>query len=53
MAKNTAPSTQEHLPIAGIQDGVVIMNDSSLRVVMQIDPINFELKSETEQDAII
>jgi hypothetical protein len=53
MAKNTAPSTQEHLPIAGIQDGVVIMNDSSVRAILKVQPINFELKSETEQNAII
>lgn len=53
MAKNTAPSTQEHLPIAGIQDGVVIMNDASVRAIIKVEPINFELKSETEQNAII
>jgi len=44
MSKNTAPSTQDHLPIAGIQDGVVVMNDSSVRAVLKIEPINFELK---------
>ena len=53
MAKTTAPSTQDHLPIAGIQDGVVIMNDASVRAVLKIEPINFELKSQTEQDSII
>ncbi len=46
-------STQDHLPIAGIQDGAVIMNDGTLRCVLKIEPTNFELKSETEQDAII
>jgi hypothetical protein len=46
-------STQDHLPIAGIQDGVVIMNDGSLRVVLKAEPVNFELKSENEQNAII
>lgn len=53
MAKTTAPSTQDHLPIAGIQDGVVIMNDASVRAVLKVEPINFELKSQTEQDSII
>lgn len=47
------PSTQEHLPIAGIQDGVVIMKDGSVRIILQVDPINFELKSEEEQNASI
>jgi hypothetical protein len=46
-------STQDHLPIAGIQDGVVIMTDGSVRVVLKADPVNFELKSENEQNAII
>lgn len=53
MTKSTIHSTQDHLPIAGIQDGVVIMTDGSLRVVLKADPINFELKSESEQNAII
>lgn len=48
-----APSTQDHIPIAGIQDGVLIMNDGSLRAVVKVEPINFELKSENEQNAII
>lgn len=46
-------STQDHLPIAGIQDGVVIMTDGSIRVVLKVEPTNFELKSSSEQDGII
>ncbi len=46
-------STQDHLPVAGIQDGVVIMNDTSVRAILRVQPINFELKSEAEQNAII
>ena len=53
MSKSTASSTQEHLPIAGIQDHVVIMNDASLRAVLKVEPINFELKSDNEQNSII
>ena len=53
MSKNTSTSTQAHLPIAGIQDGVIIMNDASVRAILRIDPINFELKSEQEQNGII
>lgn len=53
MAKASAASTQEHLPIAGIQDGVVIMTDGSVRVVLRVEPINFDLKSDQEQNAII
>lgn len=50
---NAAASTQDHLPIAGIQDGVLIMNDASIRVVLKVEPINFDLKSEAEQNSII
>ena len=54
MASKTTPnSTQEHLPLAGIQDGVVIMNDGSVRAIIKVEPINFELKSENEQNGII
>lgn len=53
MSKSTASSTQQHLPIAGIQDGVVVMNDGSVRAVLKIEPINFDLKSQTEQNSII
>jgi type IV secretory pathway VirB4 component len=46
-------ATQEHLPIAGIQDDVILMADGSLRLVLKAEPINFDLKSEEEQTAII
>jgi hypothetical protein len=46
-------STQEHLPIAGIVDDTLIMSDGSLRCVLKVEPINFDLKSETEQNGII
>ena len=50
---NIPHSTQDHLPIAGIQDGVVMMNDGSLRLILKAEPINFDLKSAQEQDGII
>lgn len=53
MATSTPNSTQQHLPLAGIQDGVVIMNDASVRAIIKVEPINFELKSENEQNGII
>lgn len=46
-------ATQNHLPIAGIQDSVLIMSDGSVRAVLRVEPINFDLKSETEQNGII
>ncbi len=47
------PSTQAHLPIAEIKDGVVILKDGTLRSVVLVSSLNFALKSEDEQNAII
>ena len=47
------PSTQAHLPIAEIRDGVVVMKDGTLRAVFLTSSINFALKSEDEQNALI
>ena len=47
------PSTQAHLPIAEIKDGVVVLKDGTIRSVLMISSINFALKSDDEQNAII
>lgn len=46
-------STQRHLPFSQIRENIIIMKDSSARVVLRCSTINFLLKSEQEQDAII
>jgi len=46
-------STQRYLPFSQIRDNVIIMKDSSARVVLKCSTINFLLKSIEEQDAII
>jgi hypothetical protein len=45
--------TQSHVPIASLEEGVVILKDGSLAVVLRIYPINFDLKNESEQNTII
>ena len=47
------PATQRQIPIAEIKDGVVIPRDGTLRSVLLVSSINFFLKSEDEQNAII
>jgi len=47
------PSTQAHLPIAEIKDEVAILKDGTLRKVLMTSSINFALKSEDEQNALI
>ncbi len=46
-------STQKYLDIAEIRDDVVIMKDGTMRAVILVSSINFSLKSEDEQNAII
>ena len=46
-------TTQAHLPVAEVKDGIVVLKDGSLRLVMMVSAINFDLKSETEQNALI
>ncbi|MEK7122829.1 MAG: hypothetical protein AAB855_03140 [Patescibacteria group bacterium] len=50
--KGTA-STQKHLPIAEIKQDTVILKDGTLRAVLLVSSINFFLKSEDEQNAIV
>lgn len=55
MAKNndlkTVKGTQESLVISEIKDGVVVMQDGSLRAVVLASAINFDLMSQAEQTA--
>lgn len=54
MAGNKASaSTQQYLDIAEIKDNTVVMKDGTLRAVLLVSSINFALKSEDEQNAVI
>jgi hypothetical protein len=48
-----APSTKPLVAISDIRDDVVVLNNGSLRMVLEISAINFELRSEDEQAAIL
>ena len=47
------PSTQRYLDISEIREDVVVMKDGGLRSVLLCSSINFALKSEEEQNALI
>ncbi len=47
------PSTTNPLQIKDVQQGILIFKDGSVRGVVQVDAINFELRSTDEQTAII
>lgn len=53
MAKRTAKPAQELVDIKEIRDGILVLQDGSLRAVLIASSVNFALKSSDEQDAII
>lgn len=46
-------STQQHLQIAEIREGLVILKTGEFRAVLLVGSVNFSLKSEKEQNALI
>jgi len=46
-------STQDHLEIEDIQDGIVILKNGNACLVLAVSSINFDLLSEKEQEATI
>ncbi|MEK7650792.1 MAG: hypothetical protein AAB364_02920 [Patescibacteria group bacterium] len=46
-------ASQDFLPIKEVRDGVVILKDGALRLVLMVSSINFALKGEDEQTAIL
>ncbi len=51
--KQTKPAAQAYLPIAEIKADTVILQDGTLRAVLMTSSINFSLKTEDEQNALI
>ena len=50
----TTPKTSQHfVPIKEIRDGIVILQDGSLRSIIIASSLNFALKSADEQNSII
>lgn len=46
-------STQQYLDIGEVKEDTLIMRDGTLRAVIMVSSINFALKSEDEQNAIV
>jgi len=47
------PSTQDFLEFEQIRDGIIILKNKALRAILIVSSINFALKSDEEQKAII
>jgi len=46
-------STTDLIQIQDIQDGIILLKDRSLRAIVEVTAINFELRSTEEQEAIL
>jgi len=51
--KKPSQSTQRYLDVAEIRDDVIVLNDGAVRAVLMVSSINFALKSQEEQEAIV
>ncbi len=51
--KRQLPSSQKYLHLSEIRDNTVIMDDGTVRSILLVSSINFALKNEDEQNAII
>ena len=51
--KKAVPAAQQHLPFAEIKNDTIVMKDGTMRAVLMVSSINFALKNEDEQNAIV
>lgn len=51
--KTSGQASQDFLPIKEIRDGVAILKNGALRMVLMVSSVNFALKGEDEQTAIL
>lgn len=49
----TKTSSRQQIAIKGVRDGILMLPNNQYRAVLEVSSLNFELKSEEEQDAII
>jgi len=51
--KKRKASARQQIDMKGVKDGVLCLPGNQYRIVLSVSSLNFELKSEDEQDAII
>lgn len=52
-AKQNFKPAQEFVPIKEVRDGIVVLKDGSMRAILMTSSVNFALKGEEEQIAIL
>lgn len=50
---NSKASARTQIDIKSVKDGILLLSGNHYRAVLQVSSLNFELKSEDEQDALI
>lgn len=50
---NKLLSTQRYLQLTGIHDDTLVLKDGGIRNILEVSSVNFDLKSEDEQTALI
>ncbi|MEK7091604.1 MAG: hypothetical protein AAB900_01320 [Patescibacteria group bacterium] len=53
MTNSKSKATQDFVPIREIREGVVILKDGSMRMILLVSSMNFSLKSKDEKSAIL
>lgn len=53
VSEDASSSTQRYVDVNEIRDGVIVLKNGSLRSILLVSSLNFDLKSAEEQDAII
>ena len=46
-------SARNQIAIKGVRDGILILPNNQYRAILEVAALNFELRSDEEQDAII
>lgn len=49
----TKASSRKQIAIEAVKDNILVLNKNSYRAIIEVSSLNFELKSESEQDVII
>lgn len=50
---NKKASARQQINIKGVKDGILMLPGDNYRLILEVSAVNFELKSEDEQDALI
>jgi len=50
---NKKASSRRQIDIKGVRDGILLLPNNQYRAALEVSSLNFELKSEDEQDALI